>query len=124
MTCLHKQVIFIFLQMDECFCRLASEFYSTEALHQVMPFVNGFHILASMAIASFPFLIGHRRDVYIIGRLEKFTLHTAHHLVIIEFEIISQSYPGIIHQLRTHPMIRMRINRPVREDHIRLLGRY
>ena len=124
MTCLHKQVIFIFLQMDECLCRLASEFYPTESLHQVMPFVNGFHILTGMAIACLPFLISHRRDVHIIGRLEKLALHTTHYLEIIKFEIISQSSPSIIYQRGTYPMVRMRIDRPMREDYIRLLGRY
>src|SRR5437868_5803946 len=106
--------------MDECLRGLAAAFHAAETVHRFMqrpPALDG----DGVREASLPLEALHLADIDVMVWLEKLRLGAELDLVKVKREVPAALQPGIARQQRRGPVVAMRVDRPMCEDHIGLL---
>ena len=101
----------------ECFGHLATAFLSPNATHQVMqrPDVLVPQRVGEPCLTRAPL---HRRDVYVVRRIEILGLRPQFRLHVVEWKFLSASQPGAVSEQGCGPVIHVEIDRPMGEDDI------
>jgi hypothetical protein len=99
-----------------------AQFGTAKSVHQLVHAVKLVGVLAGVGVAGLALARLGGRDIDEPGERVSLRLDAGHDLGVVELECLVHAQPGVVNEERGGPVVAMRIDRPRREDNVRLLG--